>query len=52
MDFWKWSSEQFLENHPNKICERKDVNWQYVSTAENPADKVNCSMLLTKMTEL
>ena len=46
------SYNQFVRNRVNKILERNDINWQYVSTRNNPADLGSWGSLLTKIPEI
>ena len=46
------SYNQFIRNMVNKILERDDINWQYVSTRDNPADLGSRKGLQTKVPEI
>ena len=46
------SYNQFIRNRVNKILERNDINWQYVSTRDNPADLGSRKSLPTKVPEI
>ena len=40
---------QFVRNRVNKILERDDINWQYVSMRDNPVDLGSRRSLLNKI---
>ena len=40
---------QFVRNRVNKILERDDINWQFVSMRDNPVDLGSRRSLLNKI---
>ena len=50
--FEEMVTTKFVKNRADKIREKKETNWRYVHTSENPADIGSCGMSVTKMGEL
>ena len=43
---------QLAKNRGDKIRDKKEIDWRYVNTIENPVDIRSCGMSIEKMREL